>query len=90
MTDNQKREIHDLTPDGEARDLLTIAHEISDLIEPMTDHGFGTDSGVGFGAADLHPVIGGWEYHVRITRTKERKTPDPVGPFDTNKSAAKS
>lgn len=50
----------DLTP-------LTIAHELRTyILNTLGDEGKGCDSGGGDGIADLHPWIGGREYHIQI------------------------
>ena len=49
---------------------LTIAHELRrHILATIGDAGKGCDSGGGDGIADLHPWIGGREYHIQIKAT---------------------
>ena len=64
------RMVHDLAPDHWDTTPMTIAHELrSHILATMGDAGKGCDSGGGDGVADLHPWIGGREYHIQIRPT---------------------
>ncbi len=70
--DKRVRIVHDLIPSSWDKGPLILAHELRQMLKSIVDVGTGIDSGGGDGLADLHPVIGGIEYHIQITTTRRR------------------
>lgn len=57
--------VHSLAPEWDVRP-ISLADELRKFLEPMVDAGTFIDTGSRNGFADLHPVIGGVEYHIQI------------------------
>jgi hypothetical protein len=70
--DKRVRRMYDFIP-GEVR----LAHKLQEFLKSVVDKGtsidsgYGDLSGTGNPCADLHPVIGGVEYHIAIRSTRK-------------------
>ncbi len=67
--DKRVRIVHDMIPPEWDRGPISLAHELRTMLKPIVDEGTNIDSGGGDGIADLHPIISGVEYHIRITKS---------------------
>lgn len=70
--DKRVKIIHDLVPPEWDKAPLSLAHELREFLKSVVDEGTGIDSGGGDGIADLHPIIGGVEYHIHIQRSSHQ------------------
>jgi hypothetical protein len=71
--DKRVRMIHDLIPLNWDKGPLNLAHELRQMLKSIVDAQTSIDSGGGDGIADLHPTIGGVEYHIQITRSRKNR-----------------
>ncbi len=68
--DKRARMVHGLIPSGWDKGPISLAHELRQMLKSIVDAGTNIDSGGGDGIADLHPVIGGIEYHIQIKTSR--------------------
>lgn len=51
---------------------LTLVHEMKRFLDSVRDEDTGIDSGAGDGMADLHVIVDGAEYYVRVRRSNRQ------------------
>lgn len=68
--DKRVRIVHEMIPENWNKGPLALAHELRTLMKNIVDEGTSIDSGGGDGIADLHPIIGGIEYHIQIKQSR--------------------
>ncbi len=71
MGDERVRQVMDLIPPDWDKGPMVLSTEIRNFLKSIVDEGTSIDSGGGDGIADLHPVVGGVEYHVQITTARK-------------------
>jgi hypothetical protein len=71
--DELVRKVMDLVPPDWDSGPMVLSTEIRNFLKSIADEGTDIDSGGGDGIADLHPIVGGVEYHVQITTTRTVK-----------------
>jgi hypothetical protein len=72
--DERVRKMMDLIPEDWDKGPMVLSTELRTFLKTLVDEGTNIDSGGGNGLADLHPIIGGIEYHIQITTTGPRST----------------
>ena len=70
--DKRVKIMHDIIPADWDCGPLNLALELRYMLKAMVDEGTSIDSGGGDGIANLHPVIGGVEYHIQIQRSSHQ------------------
>ena len=69
--DERVRQVMDLIPPDWDKGPMVLSTEIRNFLKSIVDEGTSIDSGGGDGIADLHPVVGGVEYHVQIRTSRK-------------------
>lgn len=70
--DKRVQTLNEILPSTWDNRPIIIAHELRTMLKSIVDAGTSIDSGCGDGIADLHPVIGGVEYHIQIRRSSHQ------------------
>jgi len=68
--DERVRKVADLIPSDWDKGPMVLSTEIRNFLKSIVDQGTSIDSCAGNGIADLHPIIGGIEYHVQIKTSR--------------------